>query len=368
MYAENMAQIWSKPYDIDRAYFWELQDSVAQDVAKILDTKLTFSEQLITSKRPDNNEAYEYYMQGEYMKKKYVYATENVDDFYNSEQMYKEAIKLDTNYTLAYVGLSDLYQNYICYPNSEEKSAYNLQIDKYIEIAFQLDPNIAELNTLRGIRLLNKGDIDGAFDLIKRAVEVDPKCVSANVALFEFFRFDLKYINKAIELDPLDPTLYVRRAEYYYMNGQFEKVDHEFQKAFNITPGHSYALLLRLYYLIAIEEYDEIRRIYTNKMNLYANFSDFVKKVLYAVNGDNKKALENITDLDWYQQVYIYSILGMDEEIINVLNKVPIENYPYYRYLKSNPMLDNIRTDTRFQNIMAQSKEINEKNIKKYGD
>ena len=129
---------------------------------------------------------------------------------------------------------------------------------------------------------MKEGNRDGAFELFKKAVELDPNCASCYGALANSgFDIDQKYLNKAIQLDPLNPTLYAHRAEYYFMRGQFDKAELEFKIAFDLDNDHSYSLAMRLYYLISLKKYDEIQMIYTNEMNQEAYHAEFINALVW---------------------------------------------------------------------------------------
>ena len=68
--------------------------------------------------------------------------------------------------------------------------------------------------------------------------------------------------------------------------------------------------------------------------------------------------------------IYIFALAEMKDEFFNcsswgIYEKMGIS---YYFHLKNNRVFDTVRSDPRFQEILAKHKELYEENLKKYGD
>src|SRR5437867_5302146 len=90
--------LWSKDYDGDVKDILNFQSNVAEQVGQALKVKLGATEKRILTKRPtENPEAHRLYLLGRYEFGKYTQAGWN-----NGIRYYEEALKLDSNYALAY--------------------------------------------------------------------------------------------------------------------------------------------------------------------------------------------------------------------------------------------------------------------------
>jgi hypothetical protein len=62
----------------------------------------------------------------------------------------------------------------------------------------------------------------------------------------------------------------------------------------------------------------------------------------------------------------------MNDEFFNTINRLSElllnRKISRYDFLKSNPSFETVRSDPRFQEILAKHKELYEENLEKYGD
>src|SRR5438046_6569338 len=82
-----------------------VQTKIDTKMAHTLQAKLTSSAQQAIAARPtENSEAHELYLRGRFYWNKGL-----GPEFDKSRQYYQQAVELDPNYALAYVGLADFY-------------------------------------------------------------------------------------------------------------------------------------------------------------------------------------------------------------------------------------------------------------------
>ena len=120
------------------------------------------------------------------------------------------------------------------------------------------------------------------------------------------------------------------------------------------------------------KRYDEAEEMIEKYVNSYpeSNFALQLKALKFAIHGEKEKALA--VKLDKAGKARIYPFLGMKEEFFQFIvedsqlaQKRKCSNYLWY---KNNPIHDFLRSDPRFQKILAEHKQLYEKNLKKYGD
>jgi serine/threonine protein kinase len=141
---DQVYNLWENDYDIDMQDLFAVQDEVSEEIAEKLLNKLTIAEEKnLKTEEPKNVDSYEYYLRGVYFLKKKYWITRKLEDFLESEKMFKRAIEYDSAYALAYAGLADLYNEVDIY-NSSLKKDSNDYIDLqeyYIIKAYNLDLN-----------------------------------------------------------------------------------------------------------------------------------------------------------------------------------------------------------------------------------
>jgi serine/threonine protein kinase len=373
--------VWSKDFDRDyNVELFDLQDELSQAIATSLIAALSPQEEKeVKTNRPGNVEAWECYMMGrDFHLNKYFTAEWNMDYFYKSEEMFLKAIELDSNYALSYAGLADLYHTYYRYgaQTEEEKNKYIGLVEKNIKKAYKLNNLSSYVIRVMGSFTKEKVDLISAFKFYKKAVELDENDSNSNYELAMFFLYKgmyyhaLKYLNKAVEIDPLYPQSYSIIGQIYSELGKFEKAELNFKKALNINPNHFRALVVYSWHLISMKRYDEAKKILVKYLEIYPEhrYTYLRKSHLHAISGEKEKALEQLPE----GSLTLYFILGMNEEAIKYLEVNFEENkkidYSRYLFMNNHPMIDPLRSDPRFQAILAKHKELYEENLKKYTD
>ena len=101
--------------------------------------------------------------------------------------------------------------------------------------------------------------------------------------------------------------------------------------------------------------------------------NNYYRALIFASKGQKEKALNTYnTSAINPRDNPLFSLLGMNEEALIRLSQQSDRQLNRQRSnflsLKYNPYNDNIRSDPRFQEILAKHKELYEENLAKYGD
>ena len=108
----NNKLLWGEQYERKMSELLATQREIAATIAQKLQLKLAGNETRgITKRYTDNNEAYQLYLKG-----RYHFARRTQDDMEQSIPLFQEAIKLDPNFALAYVGIAESYAVMPSYP------------------------------------------------------------------------------------------------------------------------------------------------------------------------------------------------------------------------------------------------------------
>jgi len=267
--------IWSQIYDrkLTAANIFAIQSEIAESIAEALRANLTNeAQQRLESVPTENLAALEAYFLG-----RQSMVTRTVADLARAAEHFEKAVSLDPDFALAYVGQADTYLLQASYASSpwnemlsksQKASERAIQLDPFLgeayaslakkknwsnddagaEVAFrkaiQLSPNYAPSYQWYGEMLGRMSErIDEALDLVRKAVDLDPKSaiiindyaeVLENAGRIEEALSSYKY---AIELEPKFAHGHVRIGLVESrVNGRFDEAVRAFKKAHAIDP------------------------------------------------------------------------------------------------------------------------------------
>jgi TolB-like protein/Tfp pilus assembly protein PilF len=402
--AVNDKHLWADTYDRQLKDIFKIQSEVAEKIASALAINLTFTEkENILKKYTENIDAYTLYLKG---KDYYYRLTPETNEI--AINFFKEALKYDSSYALAYAGLGKAYaQKFRIFGMGDEwYDSSKIMIEK----AINLDPEIAEPYLALGLNLLYSGKIQDALEQYLKAANINPSsdAVSAIGQIYGLIGNLVEavpWLNQAIKLDPTDWVGYRSLGHVYFEIGRYNNAEKLFLKVNNLMPEHNYALLdlTRLYI---------VQKLYTKADSLLQkalinNPNDY--KVLYCIaevkmfSGKSSEAemyfkkLIDIATLTYgpaveygyfrwkngkvieakdifapvkksneneikqgmenynypYELARIYSVEGNKDRAIENLKLAIKYGWKNYLYAKADPLLENIRNDQRFIFLMG---------------
>ncbi|MCW8925065.1 MAG: tetratricopeptide repeat protein [Xanthomonadales bacterium] len=255
--------LWAEVYDreLTTENLFDIQSEIAKAIAGALQATLSDSEIAAVSNVPtDNVAAYELYLQG-----KRFSLGETEIGFGTAVELYKEALKLDPQFELAWVGLSHAYiNNYWSYggnPADRDKARNAIEkakaIDpdfpelylaegsyyywglldydnalRYLDKAIALMPSNAEAHMWKGWASRRAGLWDQAIDSMQKAIKLNPRVVinlietGQTLAYLDRFEEALELTEKAYKLEPDNywPKSYLAVLEVV-VNGDTDRAD-----------------------------------------------------------------------------------------------------------------------------------------------
>ena len=206
----NKKSLWGEQYERKMSDLLTTQREIATSITEKLQLKLSGeSEQKLAKKYTDNNEAYQLYLRGQFH-----YAKRTKDELLQSIEFYRQAIKLDPNFALAYVGVARSYNVMPSFAFMSPKEAMP-QAKAAAERALQIDPNLAEAHgALANVLALFDRNWAEAEREFKLAIELDPNVAEIHNRygrsyLLPLGRFDeaASELKRALELEPLTMTM-----------------------------------------------------------------------------------------------------------------------------------------------------------------
>jgi tetratricopeptide (TPR) repeat protein len=164
---------------------------------------------------------------------------------------FEQAIEIDPEFALAYVGLADTYMLLGDYAGMSLDHVLE-NAEPAIRKALALDDQLTEAYVAKGAIRAKAGDLSTSIDAFQRAIELDPNYSKAyhwygDVLLNNLLQPDaaLPLLERAYTLDPVSPALIVTVGQALAGLGQFEEAMGYYEKVLEIEPAYA-----STYYLI----------------------------------------------------------------------------------------------------------------------
>jgi serine/threonine protein kinase/Tol biopolymer transport system component/tetratricopeptide (TPR) repeat protein len=358
--------MWATKLDENFTDIFTVEDSISEQVAQALIPRLTGEERELLLKRDtENPEAYEAYLKGRYFWNKFTN-----EYFEKAHDHFKEAIELDPDYALAYVGVAD-YFNWAailglaapreCFPQAKAAALKALEIDdslaeahaalaftilcydwdwneaeKGFKRALDINPNYGLAHQWYSNLLAAQCRFNEAIAEVKRAQEVNPlSMMDRSITGWTYYHarqyeFALQELEKAIELDRSFGNGHMMLGNVFERLGRYDEAIRAFEKALDLMEG-SVLPLWGLGYTLAVSN----RR------------------------GEAKNLLEKLKKLarDYYISPYYFAVIytGLKEydKAFECLEQAYESRDEWLIWLGTEPKLDALRSDTRFAALLA---------------
>ena len=237
----NNKLLWGEQYDRKMSDLLATQREIATVITQKLELKLAGTDTKgITKRYTDSNEAYQLYLRGSFH-----LAKRTKDDMLRAVEYFRQAIKLDPKFALAYARISETYASMPAYPYLSPNEAFP-QAKAAAQRALEIDPTLAEAHTFLAYCLAiydwNWAEAERSF---KRAIELDPNNSAAHfrygqIYLLSTSRFDegIAEIKRGLELEPLDINMGTTLASAYAYTERKDEALELARKSYDLEPNH----------------------------------------------------------------------------------------------------------------------------------
>jgi tetratricopeptide (TPR) repeat protein len=157
------------------------------------------------------------------------------------------------------------------------------------------------------------------------------------------------------------------------MSGNFDQAIIDYQKALEIEPDYFLALNGLAQLFIIFKDYDKAEENLARceRSDPGNNWHKVVRAWLNAAKGKKEEAIELLEESgrsSRYNKIAVYSLLGLKEEAVKLLESEPIAQFRTSDYLDMlhNPVFDILRDTEEFRTALQKAKEIYEENLRKY--
>ena len=357
-------QLWASQLEEKFTDIFRVQDSISERVATALKIRLTNKD---NRRHTDNFEAYELYMKGRFHALRLTRAETDKAVAY-----FQQAIDLDRNYSLPYLGLARAYlpmaltsglPSSQVIPKAKEATLRAVEIDpgnsegyemlglisfwyewdwqaaeKYFQRALDLDPKNADAHFAYAHLLSNSRRHERALVEIKVARELDPLSLRTNAEEGQIFFFAKDYDNaldrlkKTIDLDPSFWLSHLFISRVYTEKGMHSEAVEEAKKAGELSrnsQSHAY----RAYALAKWGKLSEAREVLNEllKLSTETYVPPYNIAVAYNAVGETQKALD-------------YLEKGFSDRDVRMV------------FLKVEPQWDSLRSEPRFVDLIKRMK------------
>jgi serine/threonine-protein kinase len=367
IHANSDQHLWTESYERDLRDVIALQSEVARSVANAIRVQLTPVEAgRLDSTRPVDRDAYQLYLKG-----RYYWNKRNSDALKKSLQYFQQAVSKDPQYAPAYAGLADTYRLLGEFAVLPFKASI-VKAKEAAQIALKLDDNLAEAHASLGMaNLMDHFDWREADRQLLAAIELNPGYAMA----YQWYAMSLastgraeegvRMARRAQELDPLSLIINAYLGFAYYQVRNYDSAIDQCRRTLELDPnfavGHSFLALVYAQkgtHGLALEEARKGVELSGGAANLKA-----IQAAVYAAAGKRREAQQMAAQLaksahDGYlnpgEIALVYAQLQEKDYAFQWLRTAYEEGSIWTVFLKSEPVLDGLRSDPRFTRLLHQ--------------
>jgi serine/threonine-protein kinase len=239
--ASDGSQLWSQTYDRQLKDVFAVQSDIATSVASALKAGVFGGAVESTDKPPGGNmAAYDAMLQGRYYADRRTRA-----DYLKAATYYKQAIKLDPDYALAYARLAIAQQWFNDWEAStEERKIAGAQARENARKAVQLAPGSALALGALGInQAWSDFDYPAAEASLRKAVALDPANAETLYQLADVTASlgrtgeAIAMMHRALMLEPLNASFHFYTGTFLLAHGEYAEAQRETERAIELQPG-----------------------------------------------------------------------------------------------------------------------------------
>jgi len=370
--------LWSERYDREMTDVFEIQDEISQAIVAKLKVRLAgpsgsgdadgveAAAQPLVKRYTENLDAYNTYLKGRFELNKMT--RQGLD---TSRQMFEEAIRLDPNYALAHDGLAyswylEGFLGFVAPRKAMPKARAE------VHRAIELDETVAEAHSTLGVILaLYDWNWAVAERELMRSIELNgasPVCRDgyAFYYLRPVGRIDeaVDQTQQALSLDPLSILCRVHLAFLFYLQRAYAQSIAQFRKVLELDPHYylAHAMMGNVHTLA--RQFDEALECYrrAREADVDSKFIDSLEAMTLALAGRRMEAKAMLgrilrragsSYISPVSIAYVYTALGDKDRAFEYLDHAVHERDPNILGLKSNPIFDALRTDSRYHAILS---------------
>ena len=367
IHAATDHHLWIATYERPMRDVLDVQSEIAQTIARQIQIQMSPADEArLTTRHPVSPKAFDDYLQG-----RYLYWNKRTEENLNKAISYfQNAIKEDPNYALAHVGLADCYSalgvvQVSALPPLEarrlaEENATN---------ALALDPSLAEAHTALGYVKHYNWNWAAAEQDFKRAIDLNPSYANAHNAYASFLMSrgqideSIAASNRARQLDPFSLSISAQRGFLLENARRYDEAIEQLRGVIAMDPNHYQAHWFLGHTYAANKQFEQAIAASEKAVELSQRSPGALGMLglVYGLAGrkdDANKVLNELLELNKRRYVTpaalanVYIGLDNKDQAFIWLEKALEERSNYIAYLKVFPILDPLRSDSRFASLV----------------
>lgn len=360
--ASNDQHLWAQTYDRDVGDVLILQSEISRTIANEIRVKLTPQQgtQLAKDSHVDPQ------VEEDYLKGRYHLNRGSEEEIRKGIQFFENVLTRNPKDARGYAGLADSYvdlSDYYIAPSEILPKAKAASLK-----ALELDDNLAEAHTSSAVvRFLYDWDWAGAENEFKRAIELNPNSADAHVwygvflAQMERASEAIPELKRAEALDPLALSVHVNAGWVYYLLRQNDQAIEQWRKALDLEPQFAVSHSAIWVGYLRSPDFAKVVAAIGKKTSVDDPMELAALGGLYAVSGDTAQARAVLSKLRAvskrhyvcpYEMATTHAVLGDKDEAIAYLRSGYQEHSACIPDIKTDPRLDTLRSDPRFQELL----------------
>jgi len=356
--------LWKEQYERKMADLLATQREIAATLTQKLRLNLRPDEKGIAKKYTGDNEAYKLYLKG-----RYHWARRSSEDLVKAIDSFEQAVRIDPNFALAYVGIAEAYNSMGKNPSAAPKDSIPKAKAAALR-AIEMDPSLAEAHSaLADALALYDWDWAGSEREFKKAIELDPdisyiRTAYSGTYLTAVGKADEAVLEseRAVELEPLSLIANAVLVGVYVNAGQNEKGLIQAKKTYELDPTFALSKFWLGLAYIANGKYDDSLAVTEGAdATSIGDLERSVRALAFARAGRRKEAEAVIAGIREagrsryvrsYYFAWIYTALGDKDKALAELEKSFEDRDCYLGRATVDPFLDPLRDDPRFKDLL----------------
>jgi TolB-like protein/Tfp pilus assembly protein PilF len=369
--ASDGSRLWGENYRCRPSDVLEVEAEISREISEKLLVRLTTEERRRLAKRyTENTEAYHAYLKG-----RHFWNKRTDESVRQSIDYFNQAIDGDPSYALAYSGLADAFIilgsfGIATLPPGEAFPKAKAAAIKALEI----DDSLAEAHASLAMSLASYDwNWAAAEKEFKRSIELKPEYATAHhwygfIYLTAMGRLDeaIATLKQAHELAPLSLGISSDLGLLVYLARDYDRAIELHQQTLEMDPGFAYshwklALALEqkglpdeaiseLHKAVGLSGRSTLARELLGYVYAVAGKTDAARAVL-----DELIELSNDRHVSAYRMAAIYGALNRPDDAFAWLERAYQQRDPWLTWLKLNPVLDSVRSDARFTDLLLRT-------------
>jgi serine/threonine protein kinase/Tfp pilus assembly protein PilF len=291
------AHLWAQTFDKELESIFSIQDEISREIVNAMKITLLSEDETSFAKHyTENLEAYDFYLRG-----RFFWNRRTEESLLKAIEYFEKAIKLDSNFALAYSGLADAYSvlpGYSNYPDAETMPIAKEAAQK----ALALDDNLAEAHASLGQVYSGAEDYESAEKEFLRAIDLNPGYATAHqwysLMLDEMNRSDeaLKEIEIAHDLDPLSIVIHINLANKKCEYWDWSEAENIYRRALEIDPNRGSVYGWYGFMLLRQGRFDEAAQMVERTGQLMPGMTNtvLIEGIYYYYNRQYDEAIDQL--------------------------------------------------------------------------